>query len=114
MDAQTILRAIIGYAQNTNTIQRALSALRRSDISPTTLWRIYRQALDDDLEQYPPDVIVAMREYNRQMEAQQPYNRTISITIRCTENEKKIMTLLAQRHSMTLSEFIRDRCMREN
>lgn len=111
MKTESILRSIIANAQDLSIIQRASRELRRENHSPETLWRIYRQAMQDPGATYSPDAISAMREYDNKMADAQPENRTVTVRFRCTENQRRIIQMLADREGKTISEFIRDRCL---
>ena len=112
MEHDQILRAIISFASDVSLVRRAGQELRRSEHSPDTLWRIYRQALQDPSACYPDDVRAAMEQYGAACSNAAPENRTVTIRFRCTENQRNIIEMLASREGKTISDFIRDRCLK--
>ena len=112
MNHDQILRAIISFASDVSLVRRAGQELRRSEHSPDTLWRIYRQALQDPGASYPDDVRAAMEQYDAACSNASPENRTVTIRFRCTENQRNIIEMLASREGKTISDFIRDRCLK--
>lgn len=112
METSVILRSIIANAHDVSIIQRAARELRRETHLPDSLWRLYRQAIQDPGAHYPDDVLSVMRDYDKKMVADLPENKTVTVRFRCTENEKNIIQMLADREGKTISEFIRDRCLK--
>lgn len=112
MKTESILRSIIANAQDLSIIQRASRELRRENHSPETLWRIYRQAMQDPGSVYPEDILAAMQSYDQKMTAGLSENKSVVVRFRCTENERSIIQMLADREGKTLSEFIRDQCLK--
>lgn len=112
MEHDQILRAIISFASDVSLVRRAGQELRRSEHSPDTLWRIYRQSLQDPGASYPDDVRAAMEQYGAACSNAAPENRTVTIRFRCTENQRNIIEMLASREGKTISDFIRDRCLK--
>lgn len=113
MEVNEILRAIIAHAEDLSVIQRASKELRRPEHNPDSVWRLYRYAMQDPGAEYPPDVWAAMEELDRKIVQALPENRTVTVRFRCTENERNIMQLLAGLEGKTLSDFIRDRCLKD-
>ena len=111
MDTNKILREIVAGAQDVSLVRRAGQELRREEHNPETIWRIIRQALQDPGATYSSDAISAMREYDNKMTDAKPENRTVTVRFRCTENQRRIIQMLADREGKTISEFIRDRCL---
>lgn len=111
METNEILRAIIAHAEDLSVVQRASKELRRAEHNQDGLWRLYRYAMQDTGADYPPEVRAAMESFDKKMVQALPENRTVTVRFRCTENERNIMQLLADRDGKTLSEFIRDRCL---
>lgn len=113
MNTNEILRLIIAHAEDISVIQRASKELRRPEHNPDSLWRLYRYAMQDPGAEYPPEVRAAMEAFDKKMVQALPENRTVTVRFRCTENERNIMQLLADREGKSLSEFIRDRCLKD-
>lgn len=111
MDTNAILRSIIANASDMSIIQRASKELRRTEHNQESLWRLYRYAMQDPGAAYPDDVLSAMRDYDQGMVSNIPENKTVTVRFRCTENERNIIQMLADREGKTISEFIRDRCL---
>lgn len=111
MKTEKILRSIIANAQDLSIIQRASRELRRAEHNQESLWRLYRAAMNDPGAVYPNDILSAMQDYDRNMVSQMPENKTVTVRFRCTENERNIIQLLADREGKTLSDFIRNRCL---
>lgn len=112
MNTNEILRSIIAHAEDLSVIQRASRELRRSGHNPDTLWRLYRYAMQDPGADYPTDVLSSMRDYDQNMISQMPESKTVTVRFRCTENDRSIIQLLADRDGKSISEFIRDRCLK--
>ena len=112
MKTEIILRSIIANAQHPSIIQQASRELRRENHSPETLWRIYRQAMQDPGAVYPEDILAAMQSYDQKMTASLSENKSVVVRFRCTKNERNIIQMLADREGKTLSEFIRGKCLK--
>ena len=111
MEVNEILRAIIAHAEDLSVIQRASKELRRPEHNPDSVWRLYRYAMQDPGASYPDYVLSAMRAYDQGMASNMLENKTVTVRFRCTENQRRIIQMLADREGKTISEFIRDRCL---
>lgn len=112
MEVNEILRAIIAHAEDLSVIHRASKELRRPEHNPDSVWRLYRYAMQDPGADYPTDVLSAMRDYDQNMISQMPESKTVTVRFRCTENDRNIIQLLADREGKSISKFIRDRCLK--
>lgn len=112
MEHDEILRAIISGASDLSLVRRAGQELRKSSHNPDVLWRIYRQALHDPGASYPDAVRAAMVQYDVSRSEAAPENQTVTIRFRCTENQRNIIETLAAKEGKTISDFIRDRCLK--
>lgn len=111
MTVDTILRSIITNAVNYSIIKRASTELRRETHSPETLYKIYKYAMDEPGIKYPPEVVTAMKSHLENVDRERPENKTVTVRFRCSQNEMNMIQLLADRAGLSVSEFIRRRCL---
>ena len=112
MDLEKILKIIACNSMDSDVVLQASKELRRESHSDVVVWRIVRSALMLS-DNYNIDDLVALKEFNTEMESKQDYNQKTTIEVECTENEKNIMQLLANKHNMNLNDYIRYRCTTE-
>lgn len=111
MTADVILRSIIANASDYAIVKRAATELRREYHSPERLCSIYNLAMSDPEANYPPDVISAMKSHLDNVDRERPENKTVTVRFRCSQNEMNMIQLLADRAGLSVSEFIRRRCL---
>lgn len=111
MKADEILRSIIANAGDYAIVKRAARELQRETHAPESLCRIYKYAMSDPEANYPTEVIAAMRSHNEQIDRSRPENKTVLVQVRVSQNERNMIQLLADRAGLSMSEFIRSRCL---
>lgn len=111
MTVSEILRSIIANANDYSIVKLASNELRRETHVPERLCSIYNRAMSDPEENYPPDVISAMKSHLDNVDRERPENKTVTVRFRCSQNEMNMIQLLADRAGLSVSEFIRRRCL---
>lgn len=110
MTVAEILRYIIAVADY-SIVKMAANELRREDHSPERLCSIYNLAMSDPEANYPPEVVTAMKSHLDNVDKARPENKKIILQVRITQNEKNAIQLLANRAGLSVSEFVRRRCL---
>lgn len=111
MDTEQILLGIVAGAKDLSVIRRASKELSRKQHLTESLHRLYRYAMNDPGADYSPDVLAAMQKFDHDMVAARPENKEVVVRFRCTENQRRIIQMLADREGKTLSQFIRDKLL---
>lgn len=110
MTSEDILRSIIANADYA-IVKMAVTELRREEHVPERLCSIYNLAMSDPVANYPTEIVDAMKLHMEKVKKNRPENKKVLLQIRCTQNEKNAIQLLADRSGLSVSEFVRRRCL---
>lgn len=104
MEASEILRAIVAHCSDEKLVLWAAREMQRTSHVPVSLATKYRQAIETG--SMPDDVAAEMQKVCYADSA-----REIMVRIRLSRREREKLDENAQEAGMTVSEYIRSRCL---